>query len=79
MKYSCSQWDWKRGHSAYEAKSLSIALLDQISIKYLNIDCFYMSVLLKFICTVHHVVDVVKCFVMYYIFIISLQSSNVLI
>ena len=30
MKNSCPQWDSSPGPSAYEAKSLSVALLDQI-------------------------------------------------
>ena len=38
MKYSCQQWDSITGPSAYKAKSLSVVLLDEISIGHLNVD-----------------------------------------
>ena len=34
MKNSCPQLDWSAGPSASEAKSLSVALLDEVSIEY---------------------------------------------
>ena len=38
MKNSCPQWGWNLGHSAYETKSLSVALLDEMSTEHLNVD-----------------------------------------
>ena len=38
MKYSCPQWDSTPGPSAYDAKPLNVALLDEISIEHLNIN-----------------------------------------
>ena len=38
MRNYCPQLDSNPGPSAYEAKSLSIALLDQIFIELLNVD-----------------------------------------
>ena len=39
MKNSCPQLDSNPGPSAYEAKSQSVALLDEISIEHLKVDC----------------------------------------
>ena len=39
IKKSCPQSDSNPGPSAYEVKSLSIALIDQISIEHLNVEC----------------------------------------
>ena len=69
---SCPQWDSNPGPSAYEANSLNVALLVEISIEHLNVDR-----VLKWTCIVYHVVDVVKCFVVYYILLT--RSANVLI
>ena len=58
--------------SAYEVKTLSIALLDEISIEGLNVE----RVLLE--CAIdsymYHVVVVVKCFIVYYI-LLTLYSQ----
>ena len=62
-----NELDSNPGHFAYEANTLSVALLGEISIEYLNLTALYLSVLLKFTCTVYHLVGVVKCFVVYYI------------
>ena len=38
MKNSCPQWDSNPGLFPSEANSLSVALLDDISIEHLNVD-----------------------------------------
>ena len=38
MKNFCPHWDSNPGHSAYEANSLTIVLLDEMSIEHLNVD-----------------------------------------
>ena len=38
MKNYCPQWDSNPGSSVYEAKSLSVAILGEISNEHLNID-----------------------------------------
>ena len=76
MKNSHLQSDSNRGTSAYEAKSLIVVLLDEISIEHFKMfTVLYMSVLLKFTYTAYHVVDVVKCFVLYYI-LLTLHSQK---
>ena len=49
MKNSCAQWVSNPGTSVYEAKSLSVALLDQISMEHFNIDCVLPEWAIKFI------------------------------
>ena len=66
MKNSCTHWDSNTGPSAYEY-SLSVVLLVEISIEYLNSTTFYLSLLFNFTCAGYHVVDVVKYFAVYYI------------
>ena len=61
-------WDiaWNRSVQPYATKSLSVVLLDEISIKHLNVDRVLSEcVFLKLTCTVYHVVNVVKCGVVY--------------
>ena len=43
MKNSCPQWDSNPGPSTYEANSLGVALLIEISIEHLNVDRVYLS------------------------------------
>ena len=66
MKKCCTHWDSNTGTSAYEY-SLSVVLLVEISIEYLDFTTFYLSVLLNFTCAGYHVIDVVKYFAVYYI------------
>ena len=72
-KNFCTHWDSNTGPSAYEY-SLSVVLLVEISIEYLN-NTFYLSVLLNFTIAWYHVVDVVKYFVVYYI-LLTLYSQQ---
>ena len=66
MKNSCPQLDSNPGPSAYEAKSLSIALLGQIFMEHLNVDRILPECDIKTCskCSTY-MVDVVKCFVVY--------------
>ena len=64
MKNYFPQCESIPGPSAYEAKSLSIALLDDISIVHFNVDRLLPEYAVNIY---HHVVDVVKCLVVYYI------------
>ena len=72
MKNSCPQWDSNPVPSAYEANSLSIALLDLISIEHLKVERVLLECAIKIY--LYHVVDVVKCFVVYYI-LLTLYSQ----
>ena len=77
IKNSCTHWDSNTGPSAYEY-SLSVVLLVEISIEYLNtivLITFLLSVLLNFTIAWYHVEDVVKYFVVYYI-LLTLYSQQ---
>ena len=79
MKNHCQQWDSNPGPSAYEAKSLSVALLDQISFEHLNV--YRVLPGCAFRIYLYHVprgsCSKMFCRVLY--FINSLQSVNVLL
>ena len=74
MKNSCPQLDSNPAHPAYKANALSVALLVEVSIEHLNVDRV-LHVPLKFISIVYHVLDVVKCFVVYKI-VLTLYSQQ---
>ena len=67
MKIFCTQWDSNWVPYTYEAKALSIALLDliHVHIEHLKVDHILPVSALKIY--LYHVEDVVKCFVMHYI------------
>ena len=48
MKNSCQQKDQSPGLSAYEAKSRSVAVFDEISIEQLYVDCLPECVILSY-------------------------------
>ena len=77
MKKICPRWELNLGPFAYKAKSLNVALLVEIFIEHINVDRVFPKCAIKIICTVYHVLDVVKCFVVYYILLIlySQQTS----
>ena len=74
MKNSYQQRDSNLVPSAYELNALTIVLRDLIFIERLKVDHFYPQYANK--PYMNHVVDVVKCFFVYYI-LNSLQSANV--
>ena len=78
MKNSCTHWDSNTGPSAYEY-SLSVVLLVDICIEYLNIDHIWPECALKlYLCRVPRGrCSKIFCRVLY--LINSLQSANVLI
>ena len=79
MKNSCPQWDSNPGPSAYEANSLSLALLVEISIEHLNVDRVLPECAIKIYMYCVACVRCNKMFCHVLHFINSLQSANVLI
>ena len=73
MSNSCPQWDSNWVPSAYDANALIIALLDLVFIENLNVDRVLPECAIKI--DMNHVVDVVKCFVVYYI-LLTLYSQQ---
>ena len=79
IKNSWRQWDSNPGPSAYEAKSLSVAVLDQIYVEHLNIDRVLPECAIKIYlyCVPRGRCSKMFCRVLH--FINSSQSANVLL
>ena len=75
-KKFCPQWNLNPVPSANEANALTIALLDLLSIENAKVYRVLPEFAIKMY--LYRVVNVVKCFVVYYIFYV-LQSADVLI